>query len=353
MYNIIFNTVITIKKTKMKKIALLGLCILFFANNLKAQNEIKHQTQELESIQVGNYTGYLTHQSSDGTYEGGLDVLVYKITQFKEYTIQPGAHKEVYMLFGEDPDRPDNHEETMFLPDNEAFPITYVQKVYEGNPAMQKEIGYSPRINRLSDGNRIVFIDGKIYMIKDWVDKDNYKLEAVLEFQAKKMGGLKKMKEVMKSPKKMKEMQPHKTLQEYLDNAYSKQQEVYAKWIKNPKNAALIENIDQIREFIIGAINKQRDDWYNSAEYKRIKERNADAKQSSLENEVTIRNNTGKDIYIYQEGSSNGSRVSANGRGTFNCKKNLYYSFSGNSSASKGTLANSANQSCGTTVNVN
>lgn len=337
----------------MKKITLLGLCILFFANSLKAQNEIKDQTKQLEAIQVGNYTGYLTQQSSDGTYEGGLDVLVYKITNFKDYRIQPGAHKEVYMLFGEDPDRPDDHKETMFLPDNEAFPITYVQKVYEGSPAMQKEIGYSPRINRLSDGNRIVFIDGKIFMIEDWVDKDNYKLQAVLEFQAKKMGGLKKMKEVMKSPKKMKAMQPHKTLQEYLNNAYNKQEEVYAQWIKNPKNAALVQNIDQIREFIIGAINKQRDEWYNSAEYKRIKERNASATQSSSENEVTINNKTGKDIYIYEEGSRNGSRVSANGRGTFNCKKNLYHSFSGNSSASNGTLFVRANQSCGTTVNVN
>ncbi|WP_109852154.1 hypothetical protein [Aquimarina sp. AU58] len=337
----------------MKKITILGLCILFFSYNLNAQGEIKHQTQQLESIQAGNYTAYLTQQSSSGTYEGGLDVLLYKITNFKEYTVQPGVHKEVYMLFGEDPDRPDDHKETMFLPDNEAFPITYVQKVYEGSPAMQKEIGYSPRINRLSDGNRIVFIDGKIFMIEDWVDKDNYELKAVLEYQAKKMGGLKKMKEVMKSPKKMKAMQPHKTLQEYLDNAYNKQQEVYAKWIQTPKNAALIENIDQIRKFIIGAINKQRDDWYNSVEYKRIKERNASARQSSLESEVTISNNTGKDIYIYAEGSSNGSRVSANGRGTFNCKKNQYYSFDGNSSASNGTLIVTANQSCGTTVNVN
>ncbi|PKV50336.1 hypothetical protein ATE84_2392 [Aquimarina sp. MAR_2010_214] len=338
----------------MKNIILLALvCILFFSHNLKAQGEIKHQTQQLEAIQLGNYTAYLTQQSNSGDYEGGLDVLLYKITNFKDYTVQPGAHKEVYMLFGEDPDRPDDHKETMFLPDNEAFPITYVEKVYEGSPKMQKEIGYSPRINRLSDGNRIVFMDGKIFMIEDWVDKDNYELKAVLEYQAKKMGGFKKMKEVMKSPKKMKAMQPHKMLQEYLDNAYNKQQEVYAKWIQTPKNEALIENIDQIRKFIIGAINKQRDDWYNSAEYKRIKERNADARQSSLESEVTINNTTGKDIYIYAEGSSNGSRVSANGRGTFSCKKGLYYSFSGNSSASNGTLVSSANQSCGTTVNVN
>ncbi|EZH74239.1 hypothetical protein ATO12_15345 [Aquimarina atlantica] len=340
----------------MKNIILLAaLGLLFFCHNLKAQGEIKHQTEELESIQVGNYTAYLTQQSSSGDYQGGLDVLLYKITNFKDYRIQPGAHKEVYMLFGENAKRPDDHKESMFIPDNEAFPITYVHNVYEGSPAMQDEIGFAPRkIHQSTYDSRLVFLDGKIYILKEWVDKDNYKLKAVLEYQAKKMGGLKKMKEVMKSPKKMKAMQPHKTLQEYLDNAYNKQQEVYAEWLKTPKNAALVENTESTRKFIIAAINKQRDDWMNSEEYKRIKERNQMARQSDLENRVHIVNKTGKEIYIYKEGSRNGSRLSTHfGGAKFDCKKNLYYSFSGNSSASNGTLIVRANQSCGTTVNVN
>ncbi|NMH88527.1 hypothetical protein [Flavivirga algicola] len=318
-----------------------------------AQNEIKHQTEQLDLINKGEYIAYFTKQNGSSEYEGGLDKLIYKLTKLQDYRIQPGAHKEVYMVFAGSADHPERHKETMFLPDNEAFPITYVQKVFEGNKDMQDEIGFAPRINRLTDGNRLVFLEGKIYAIKDWKDKDNYKLVSVLEHQTKKMGGLKKMKEVMRSPKKMKAMQPHETLQKYLDNAFEKQQTVYDQWMKKPQNAAIVENTESIRKLTIDAINKQRADWRNSDEYRRIKERNQSFAQSDLENRVTIRNNSGKDIYIYAEGSSNGSRVSISGNGTFSCKKNQYYSFNGNSSAANATKIASANQSCGQTITVN
>ncbi|GAA3609833.1 hypothetical protein Q4Q39_16900 [Flavivirga amylovorans] len=328
------------------KTKLLLLIVLLGLKTI-AQNEVKHQTEQLSLIKKGDYIGYLTQQDGSGKYEGGLDELTYKLTNFQDYRIQPGAHKEVYMIFGGNPDRPDKYKETMFLPDNEAFPITYVEKVFEGNKEMQDELGFAPRINRLTDGNRLVFLDGRIYVIEDWESKDSYNLVSVMEHQTKKMGGLKKMKEVMRSPKKMKEMQPHETLKKYLDNAYEKQQTVYAQWMKNPKNAAIVENTESIRKLTIDAINKQRADWRNSDAYRRIKERNQSFAQSASQSQVTITNRTGKDIYIYEEGSSNGSRISVNGKGTYNCKKNQYYSFSGNSSAAKSTQISTANQSCG------
>ncbi len=331
-------------------ISIFALCI-----SLSAQNGVKHQTKELETIQTGDYLAYLTQQDGSGTYEGGLDELVYKVIEKRDYRIQPGVHKEVIMLFRGDSNKPEEFkkDEKMYLPDNPAFPITYIQKVYEGNAEMQKEVGYAPRINKYDDHKRLVFLDGKIYIIKKWVDKDNYKLVSVMEHQAKKMSGFKKMKEVMKSPKKMKEMQPHKTLQNYLDTAFAKQQAVYTQWMKDPNNAAVVEHTELKRKLIIDAINKQRDDWRNSEEYKRIKERNASSKQSSLISNVKLTNRTGKDIYIYEEGSSNGSRISVNSNGNFNCKKNLYYSFSGNSSASKATQITNTGQSCGQTITVN
>lgn len=337
----------------MKTKLLLSISILLFSIQLNAQNDTKHQTEELKSIKTGVYTPYLTHQDGSGNYQGGLDKLVFKVTKFQDYRIQPRVHKEVYMIFGGNPDRPDKYKTTMFLPDNEAFPITYGEKVYEGNKEMQDELGFAPRINRLSDGNRLVFLNGKIFVIEDWVDKDNYKLTAVMEHQAKKMGKLKLMGIVMKSTKKMKKMQPHLILQKYLDNAFNKQQEVYADWIKNPKNETLVINTESIRKLTIDAINKQRDDWRNSDEYKRIKERNRNTTQSNQKNVVKITNRTGKDIYIYEEGSSNGSRLSNNGTSRSNCKKNLYYSFNGNGSSKKGIKVVFANQSCGQNVTVN
>ncbi len=240
----------------------------------------------------------------------------------------------------------------MYLPDNAAFPITYGEKVFEGNKEMQDALGFAPRINKYRDGNRLVFLDSKIFVIEDWID--NYKLVSVMEHQAKKMGGFKKMKEVMKSPKKMKAMQPHQTLQNYLDKAFAKQQEVYAEWVKDPRNAALVENTNAIRQLTIDAINKQRDDWRNSAEYKRIKERNNSFAKSDSQNTLTLINKTGKEIYIYEEGSSSGSRLSTHsGGGKYNCKKNLYYSFSANASSAKATKISNANQSCGSAVSVN
>ena len=73
---------------------------------------------------------------------------------------------------------------------------------------------------------------------------------------------------------------------------------------------------------LIGTINKQRDDyWRNSKEYRRIKGRIQIVASSNAKSLVSLVNKTGKDIYIYEEGSSNGASISANGSGRVNCKK--------------------------------
>ncbi|PCE64063.1 hypothetical protein [Sediminicola luteus] len=336
----------------MKKI-LISITLIVLASWVTAQ-ETKHQTQELESILFGNYLAYLTQQDDSGNYEGGIDNLVYKLLDKQDYRVQPGEHKEVIMLFRADADKPEEfkNDEKMYLPDHPAFPITYIQKVYEGNEKMQKDIGYAPRINSYDDHKRLVFLDGRIFILQDWVDKDNYTLVAVMEHQAKKVGGLKKMKMVMKSPKKMKTMQPHTQLQNYLDKAYKKQQEIYPKWLAEGNNGSLEENTENIRKLIIDVINKQRTDWMNSEEYKRIKERNRHAEQNRSESTVTINNSSGKDVYIYVEGSKNSSRISTNGRASFSCKSNLYYSYDANGSANSATLIVSANQNCGEQIQI-
>ena len=72
------------------------------------------------------------------------------------------------------------------------------------------------------------------------------------------------------------------------------------------------------------------------------------------EHDVTIKNNTGKDIYIFQEGSRNGTRISANGSGSGDCTKSLYYSFTGKSELNgNGSKFYSGNASCGGNINVN
>ena len=66
---------------------------------------------------------------------------------------------------------------------------------------------------------------------------------------------------------------------------------------------------------------------------------------------VTINNKTGKDIYVYEDGSRNSSTIRANSSGRFDCDHNYTYKFDPNSSG-KGNQCYSANSACGSSVTV-
>ncbi|MBT32354.1 MAG: hypothetical protein CMO01_22040 [Thalassobius sp.] len=334
---------------KTKTYILIIFC--FVCNLIKAQ-DIKSQTDELNTIKEGNYTAYLTHKEN-GNYKGGMENLDYVIKAKEDYKIQPGVHKEVYFIRGGNPERRDSQTTLMFLPDNEAFPITYIERFYEGNKEMQEELGYVQRVNRHADGNRLVFLDGLIYIISNWQDKDNYDLQAVLEFEEKPMTMLRMMKLNTKSPKKMAELQPQEKLQAYLDAASKKQNEVFAKWIKDPANKNFMNNQKKKAELMSKSITQQTIDWRNSEEYKRILANNRMADEASAKSKVQVKNNTKSTIYI-SAGSVAGSfsSISPSGTTTMDCKEDLYYSFEGNTNA-KRIKFYSANQSCGGTVEVN
>lgn len=67
---------------------------------------------------------------------------------------------------------------------------------------------------------------------------------------------------------------------------------------------------------------------------------------------VTINNATGKDIYIYKEGSNNSTTIRANSRGSFDCNQNYLYKFDPNS-AGQGSQCYRANSGCGNSTTVN
>lgn len=336
----------------MKKITvLLVLCQAI----LNAQ-EIKNQSEEIDKLKKGAYTAYLAQWDGNGNYSGGIDDTVYKVADINTYRIRENSpHKEVYLILRGSKTDAKKHKPLMFIPDNEAYPVTYMQRVYEGNKKMQEEIGYAPRTNVYED-TRAVFLDGKIYILNNWKSKDEYSLKAVLEFQEKKLGGLKMMKEVMKSPKKLKVDQPHQKLQTYLKEALKKQETVYANWIKNPENKAIVDNTKLINKLVNGAITKFNDDYKKSDVWKRIQENNRRAEASAAANDVTIKNSTGSDIYLYEEGSMNGKLIRSNSSGTLDCKTSYYYTFShssGTRHGAAGPLGYSANSSCGGTVTIN
>ena len=86
----------------------------------------------------------------------------------------------------------------------------------------------------------------------------------------------------------------------------------------------------------------------NEANYQASKSNQA----SKSKNTVTIHNKTGKDIYVYQDGSSNSTTIRANSSTKVNCSSNYTYKFDPNSGGS-GSACYSANSGCGSSVSVN
>lgn len=336
----------------MKKLMLTTLAILLTSFAVNAQ-ELKNQTQQLSSIKQGSYTPYLAKWDGKGNYGGGIDDRIYKVTGIKEYRVRKNSpHKEVYIVLKGSKTNPSKHKPLMFVPDNEAFPVTYMQRVYEGNKKMQEAIGYAPRTDVYED-TRAVFLGGKIYILENWKSKEDYNLKAVLEFQEKKLKGLKMMKEVMKSPKKMKADKPHETLKNYLNKAFKKQKEVYASWVKEPRNRAIEERTVLVRDLVNKAIKKSNDDFKKSDTWKRIQEVNAMSERQDKEERFWVDNGTGRAIYLYEGSSRNGSLVRAGTKSSYqDCKKSWSYSFSSGGAGTKIPI-NTPGQNCGRTVKIN
>ncbi|MEL6656649.1 MAG: hypothetical protein AAFO69_19320 [Bacteroidota bacterium] len=310
--------------------------------------DIQNQTEELANIKVGMYTAYLTHKDA-GEYIGGINDLHHEVTDIKDYRLNPGTHKEVYLIENKDPNRPNDLVPEMLVPDNEAFPVTYIRAAYEGNKQLMEEIGYTVRETGDYGETRVVFLDGKIYFMEDWVDKDNYTLKAVLEHTEKPLKGLKLVKAVYGTRKKMNNDQPDATLQEYLDQATAKQEQVYATWSQDPGNAAFIAEKGRIAQAMADYIRNDREEYFQSEEYQRIVANNQRADAAASRSNVTVYNNTGQTVYISGANAGGWTRISPNSSTSYSCDYDIYYNYEGKGD---GVKFYSANASCGGTVNI-
>jgi hypothetical protein len=325
------------------------IIILLFSFTNKEVKTVNDQNTELKNIQKGEYTVYLTHKKGDGNYMGGIADYNLAVTEVAPDKNFPNEHSEVMI---EKTWRENNAKRAgIYLAGNLGFPATYIATGYEGNPKMQKEIGFAPSCysdsylsgKRISD-TRVVFLDGRIYIIEDWKNKDDYNLIAVAE-QGATPKGFKLMKAVMQTPKKIAALDPDKLLQEYLDAAFSEQQKHSAKHKTGEKK------LNDIYNEIMKAIKDSNNEYWNSEEGQAIIARNKEDANSGGK-KVTIDNDTGDDIFIYEEGSRNGSVIRVNSSNTFDCSKS-YYVGSGSSVNGGGYRVVSANASCGATVTVN
>jgi len=85
---------------------------------------------------------------------------------------------------------------------------------------------------------------------------------------------------------------------------------------------------------------------------KRQNEANYQSRNGGTQGKVTIYNKTGKDIYIYQDGARNGTRINVNSSTKVDCTSNYTYKFDSNAGGS-GSTCYSANSGCGSSITVN
>ncbi|WP_394748959.1 hypothetical protein [Spongiimicrobium salis] len=333
----------------MKKLKYVALCLFASVLGLNAQ-EVKNQSEELANIKTGKYTAYITKQEGD-KYKGGIEDLWFEVLRIEKFKAEPNSGLyEAYMFIGESKTYENERIKATLLPDNFAFPMTYVSNAYEGNKKLQEKVGYIYDPYEGEPTTRVVFLDGAIYVMEDYMDKDNYKLEYILEFEEKPIKGLKMMKAVMKSPKKMQAMQPKKKLQAYLDAASVLQKNRYASWIKKPENIKTEKYIEDKRAMMKKAIKQYNDDIFNSPEYQRML-----AYQKWIENSInmTVKNNKGTTVWVGSSATAFITTEIAPGKSaTQNCTSDLYYYYS-DAKGAQGTKFYTANNACGSTVTIN
>jgi hypothetical protein len=346
---------------------------------LKANaQDLKSQSEQINSLRTGKYIAFDVKQNKQGNYnyidlKGEHELL--------SVNPEPNFSEHNYFemkIYGTDYN---------FIPDNMAFPVTYARLYYEGNDKLKKQVGYVPREIRKGSTNRVCIVDGIVFDLSTDFDEKNpetfvpYRLYVHVDFgkdfkpsdekKKKKKLSLKErmeqsmMKKLAKSKpelqatynvlQKLDAMDAANLVQEYLKAAIAKQEEVEPKWLQNANNSKRLELVEERRELMLKAMKKYNEDLMDTPEWRRIQENNRLANAAAAKNNVTIKNETGKDIYLYAEGSMNGSRLNAGSLGSFSCSTTYYYAYNGNSGTrggNAGPLAYRANSSCGGTVSV-
>lgn len=346
----------------MKKLLTLSFA-LFIISFLNGQ-EVTNQTEQIKLLKTGKYLTYnVNSKNGNDWYPVDIDAELTSVEQednFKE-------HKYLYFKIGE------TGSPWAFIPDNMAFPVTLAQLNYMGNDKLKKEVGYVPyEITRTT--KRFVVLDGIIFglsldfdpkdpetfkpyrlYVHESYGKENKSKDGEKEKKKKKKSLFKKLSSlanVASSPavKKLNSENLVDKVVSYLTLAIKKQEEVYPKWKSVALNKMRLNNVEKKRKLMYKALNDYNEAYKKTDEWKRIQENNRRANAAAKRNNTTIKNATGRVIYIYEEGSYNSSRISNGNSQSFGCNNTYYYTFSGNSKWSAGTKISGT--SCGSTATV-
>ncbi len=286
----------------MKKITVLMLSLLAFGAYAQ-----EHQLAKLEKLSETTLAKYVIN------HEGGND-----------YSFD-GCCADHYMIEKSE-FRGDNFKfdfsrkgsslsPSMYVPDADVFPVTFIRARYEGNPEMIKKYGVIERFNE----DRIVILDDWVYVL-EWNSKDDFVIDKVL--RPGEVSGVKAVKASFKAKKAMKNADHYNTLKSYLDKGFAKQAELLPKWME--ENADLIAKREENRKKVLAEIRGFNEDFWETEEGKAIL-RNNQNYENAKKSWVFIENKSSRDIRVIPENSI-GTTISAGSRKSFDCNQNIYYS---------------------------
>ncbi|ALO16500.1 hypothetical protein L21SP5_02880 [Salinivirga cyanobacteriivorans] len=225
---------------------------------------------------------------------------------------------------------------SMYVPDEEAFPATYVKARYEGNPEMIKKYDVIEKY----DEERIVILDEWVYVL-EWNSKDDFVIDKVL--RPGEVSGLKAVKASLKAKKVMKNADHYNTLKAYLDKAFAKQASLLPKW--KEENADLIQQRLENKKKVMQEIKGVNDAYWQSeegqAKLREMKE--SEGKPTSW----TIKNGSSKEVFV---GTGGSSKSLAPGQSTtFLCNTDIYYLSKNGANYEKKGLLGKGSEWCGKT----
>ena len=317
--------------------------------------QVKSQTEAVQAFSPGEYVAYTMKRNTfNGKYLGELDAYLWEFEGTKPDPTYEGHGLVVDFYDGvTDGEIAKGKEKylTRFIPDDPAFPIYFHSTSYLGNQEMQDRIGLVPKV----EGNlasRLVFHEGLIYVIDDWKGPEEFYVRYVLEQIELPKNPIKRAKFGLDLKKRLEEMDPQGTMEAYFREAVPAQERAYATWIAQPANKAIVAEADRKREQMNDEFKKDREEYFSSEEYARVKENNRIADNAAAASHVTVENTGSSEVYIYEEGSRNGSRLSAGSSGTFSCKKALYVAPGASSDVNGGGRQFTSGGDCGSRISV-
>ena len=335
-------------------------------------DDVKSQSEILKGMDVNQeYVTYKPHKKEDGSYSFSREDYSNKIVELLPESNLPNKHFIAMLKMNYYDDA------SSYMPTNMAFPITYSANYYEGSPKSKEMIGDFPtKIRTGGNASRIVFLDGFIYELTEYYSPEKYWVwsvsvpkgyasegeEGAGEDEGKKKkklsfkDKLKNLKDMAVSggdatSKKLVEEDVIGKLEAYMKAGAIKQKKVYAEWEKSVEGSNYIKTIAERRDAYSKFVKSHNAAYWDSPEGRAIAARMKDEHKNGGKDKVTIDNETGKDIFVYEEGSRNGSVIRVNSSNTFDCSKS-YYVGSGSSVNGGGYKVVSANGSCGQTVEV-